>query len=52
LLDLFAQIVQLKMADKRKDDPAMMKIRAIFAESGLSFVELGKRMGNPDEVAR
>ncbi len=30
----------------------MVKIRALFAESGLSLVELGKRMGYPDEMAR
>jgi transcriptional regulator with XRE-family HTH domain len=40
------------MAKKRKDDPAMAKVRALFEESGLSLVELGRRMGYPEETAR
>lgn len=42
----------LNMAEKKKDDPAMVKIREIFEESGLTLVELGKRMGYSDEMAR
>lgn len=40
------------MAKKGKDDPAMAKARALFKESGLSLVELGRRMGYPEETAR
>jgi transcriptional regulator with XRE-family HTH domain len=35
-----------------KDDPAMAKVRTLFAESGLSLVELGRRMGYPEMTAR
>jgi len=37
---------------KPKDDPAMKAVRAVFKDSGLSLVELGKRMGYADEMAR
>lgn len=40
------------MAKKQKDDPAMAKARALFGESGLSLVELGRRMGYPEAIAR
>jgi transcriptional regulator with XRE-family HTH domain len=40
------------MPKKSKGDPAMDKVRAIFQESGLSLVELGKRMGYAEETAR
>src|SRR5437868_1704267 len=40
------------MAKKGKDEPAMAKVRALFKESGLSLVELGRRMGYPEETAR
>lgn len=37
---------------KSKDDPAMVAVRAQFAESGRSLVDLGKQMGYPEEMAR
>src|SRR5438045_3589830 len=40
------------MGKKRKDDDAMAGVRAIFKESGLSLVELGRRMGYPEDTAR
>lgn len=40
------------MDKKQIDDPAMIKVRAIFKKSGLSLIELGKRMGYSDETAR
>lgn len=40
------------MAKKTTTDPTMDKVRAIFQESGLSLVELGKRMGYAEETAR
>jgi transcriptional regulator with XRE-family HTH domain len=40
------------MGKKQKDDPAMARARALFKESGLSLVELGRRMGYPEETAR
>lgn len=40
------------MPKKSGDDPAMVRVRSLFKESGLSLVELGKRMGYADETAR
>jgi transcriptional regulator with XRE-family HTH domain len=40
------------MPKKGGEDPAMDKVRSIFKESGLSLVELGKRMGYADDTAR
>jgi transcriptional regulator with XRE-family HTH domain len=40
------------MPKKSKDEPAMARVRAVFEESGISLVELGKRMGYPDDTAR
>lgn len=39
------------MAKKKKDD-TMARVRALFEESGLALVELGRRMGYPEETAR
>src|SRR5882757_7127620 len=42
-----------RMAKKKsQDDPAMIAVRELFHEAGLSLVDLGKRMGYPDEMAR
>lgn len=41
-----------KKKDDKADDPAMNCVRAIFADSGLSLVELGRRMGYADDTAR
>lgn len=38
--------------EKGKDEPAMAKARAVFKASGLSLVDLGRRMGYPEETAR
>jgi transcriptional regulator with XRE-family HTH domain len=35
-----------------KDDPAMVSVRSLFKDSGISLVELGKRMGYAEEIAR
>lgn len=40
------------MAKNPKDEPAMAKVRTFFEESGLSLVELGRRMGYSEETAR
>src|SRR2546422_222645 len=40
------------MAKKQKDDQVMATVRAVFEGSGLSLVELGRRMGYPEETAR
>src|SRR4051794_11971874 len=40
------------MAKKKTDDHVMEKVRALFKESGLSLVELGRKMGYPEETAR
>src|SRR5947209_5928809 len=40
------------MAKEQKDEPAMVKARVLFKESGLSLVELGRRMGYSEELAR
>jgi transcriptional regulator with XRE-family HTH domain len=40
------------MAKKQKDEPAMAKVRELLKESGLSLVELGRRMGYSEEIAR
>jgi transcriptional regulator with XRE-family HTH domain len=34
------------------DDPAMARVRALFEDSGLSLVELGRRMGYAEDTAR
>ncbi|HJT76220.1 MAG TPA: helix-turn-helix transcriptional regulator [Gemmataceae bacterium] len=39
------------MSEKR-EDPAMVKVRAWFEASGLSLHDLGLRMGYPPETAR
>jgi len=40
------------MARKAKEVPVMEKVRAIFDGSGLTLVELGKKMGYAEETAR
>ena len=40
------------VAKKLQDEPAMVKVRELFKESGLSLVELGRRMGYAEETAR
>jgi transcriptional regulator with XRE-family HTH domain len=40
------------MAKKQKNDDTMARVRALFEDSGLSLVELGRRMGYPEETAR
>jgi hypothetical protein len=40
------------MAKKQQEDPAMQRVRTLFSESGLSLVELGRRMGYGDDTAR
>ncbi len=40
------------MGKKTTTDPAMDKVRSMFTESGLSLVDLGKRMGYAEETAR
>jgi hypothetical protein len=40
------------MGKKQKDDDAMVRVRSVFKESGLSLVELGRRMGYPAQTAR
>lgn len=40
------------MGKKRKNDDAMSRVRAVFRESGLSLVELGRRMGYAEDTAR
>ena len=40
------------MAKKQKDDPSMDRVRALFSESGLSLLELGRRMGYGEDTAR
>lgn len=40
------------MAKKRKDDDTMARVRALFKDSGFSLVELGRRIGYPEETAR
>jgi hypothetical protein len=41
-----------KKKDEKAEDPAMSHVRAVFADSGLSLVELGRRMGYAEETAR
>lgn len=44
---------KLKKGSQGEDlDPAMGKVLALFSESGLTLVDLGKRMGYADETAR
>ena len=38
--------------DKPKDDPAMVRVRAIFKKSGMSLHDLGIKMGYPPDTAR
>jgi transcriptional regulator with XRE-family HTH domain len=40
------------MAKKQKDDQVMEKVRTLFEESGLSLVDLGRKMGYPERTAR
>jgi transcriptional regulator with XRE-family HTH domain len=40
------------MAKEGKSEPSMDRVRALFKESGLSLVELGRRMGYAEETAR
>jgi hypothetical protein len=40
------------MATKSDEDPVMSKVRAILDKSGMSLVELGRRMGYPEATAR
>jgi len=40
------------MGKKRREDQAMVNVRTLFQESGLSLVELGKRMGYSEHTAR
>src|ERR1700730_14128534 len=40
------------MAKKQKVDGTMARVRALFDDSGFSLVELGRRMGYPEETAR
>jgi transcriptional regulator with XRE-family HTH domain len=37
---------------KKNEDPAMVKVRALFEASGLSLHDLGLKMGYPAETAR
>jgi transcriptional regulator with XRE-family HTH domain len=36
----------------KREDPAMAKVRSLFAGSGLTLDELGRRMGYPAATAR
>jgi transcriptional regulator with XRE-family HTH domain len=40
------------MGTKRPAGDAMARVRAVFKQSGISLIELGRRMGYPDETAR
>src|SRR5690349_5317749 len=40
------------MAKKQKESDTMAIVRALFEESGLSLVDLGRRMGYPEQTAR
>lgn len=40
------------MAKKNKDDPAIIKVRSLFKESGLSLQQFGEKMGYDPEQAR
>jgi transcriptional regulator with XRE-family HTH domain len=40
------------MPKKSGEDPVMAKIRSLFKGSGLSLVELGRRMGYAEDTAR
>jgi hypothetical protein len=50
--DLYTFDMGAKKQEEKEDDPAMTRVRAVFADSGLSLVELGRRMGYADETAR
>jgi transcriptional regulator with XRE-family HTH domain len=38
--------------NEKPEDPAMLKVRAIFEKSGLTLNELGLKMGCPPDTAR
>ena len=40
------------MAQKKTDDPAMAKVRALVKKAGLTLHDLGTKMGYPPETAR
>jgi transcriptional regulator with XRE-family HTH domain len=40
------------MGKNPNDEPAMARARALFEQSGLSLMELGRRMGYSEETAR
>ncbi len=40
------------MAKKQKESDAMANVRALFEGSGFSLIELGRRMGYPEQTAR
>ncbi len=53
--DLYTyRVGRKKRADRKplSDDPVMGNVRALFEESGLSLVALGRRMGYSDKIAR
>ena len=45
-------ILYTKRTGSKREDVAMAKVRSLFAGSGLTLDELGRRMGYPAATAR